>query len=63
MVEAGVASAAPILLLTPAGDSDEDDAATPGRRPELPGQLVSIEIRETDIESSGTLIFVSYAWV
>src|ERR1700730_18728568 len=50
MVEAGFERAAPVLLLTPTGYRNEDDAATPRRRPDLRGQLVSIEIRKSDVQ-------------
>jgi len=50
MVEPRIEGAAPVLLLTPAGCRNESDAATPRGRSDLRGQLVSIEIRESDIE-------------
>jgi hypothetical protein len=50
MVASRVKRAAPVILLTPAGCGNEGDAATPRRRPDLRGQLVSIEIRESDIQ-------------
>src|ERR1700676_4571715 len=50
MVAPRVERAAPVLLLAPAGYGNQDDGAAPRRRPDLCGQLVSIEIREADIQ-------------
>jgi hypothetical protein len=50
MVAAGFECAASVLLLTPTGYSNEDDAAAPWERPNGVRQLVSVEIWETDIQ-------------
>jgi hypothetical protein len=52
MVEAGLERPAPVLLLTPAGCSDEENAPTPRRCPDPRSQLVSIEIWKADIQQN-----------
>src|ERR1700722_17739044 len=50
MVAACFERAAPVVLLTPTRYGNENDVATPRRRPNLPRQLVPIEIWQTDVE-------------
>ena len=52
VIEAGFECAMPVFLLTPAGDSNEEDAAAPRRSPNFRRQLVAVHIWKADVEEN-----------
>ena len=50
VVETRVERAAPVLFLAPAGHRNENDAPSPRRCPNVPSQLIAVDIRQTDIQ-------------
>src|SRR5213595_1112458 len=50
MVESGLLGALLVLLLSPAGQSDEDHVFSPRLFPDVPGRIEAVELGQADVE-------------